>query len=962
MVITTFNPTQVSAAANPNHALNKTVTSSSSFEGDSWSVWYLTDGSRGTPSASGWSSWSNTNVNHSEWVKIDLGSDQTISSVVLCPRIDTGSVGEGFPIDFVIETSTDNLNWTIYRKWYGYHNPGSYCHSFEPPQGSGAFTARYVRITGTNLDTVAGLYLMQFAGIEVYNYLYPDPYDLALDKTVTYSSSDSSSGFSGPNMVDGVEVQNDNSKGWLSNGNTGTNHTEWVKIDMGTSNSNVSEIALYPLGNGDAFPKDFKIETSTDDINWTEVVRRSNLPNPGFCTQDFMFNQRTVRYVRITGTNLQNITSMGYRMGFAEVKVYNQAESPNTIGSTDYTMENIEGSSAPVIDRNHAGSFGNVYGYETGHVIKLANGEYHMLVTELYTTGFWAPTRVGHWKSTDGVNTWVRQGTIGPVPTDDWSPYKCVWDPQFYWNALTNRWNITLCSNGNYNGTQIRLQSNNTGDAGIGGSYSEVQNPFGLNHSPDAPYWMCIYGTPTFSNIFTVGSKLYTFICGHVSWTAGLASADSIEGPWSIYTNYKKPVFVNAENPIVTKLDDGTYFCVFDEINNGDKTIGYGYSLDGVNWIQKSCPVDVGWAATLDAVNSVRTPISLIKESDGTYTVLFMARSNSDNYFNVGKLKMRINKYSYSSTTLLADDFSGGFYKWEDMGSTYINNTRLVVAGQETIISKAGGTGWTNYTYQANVKINNTAAGLTFRIHDHNNYYMWQFHGGGNLVPHKRVDGQWTAIKTVPVSITTGKFYDVRIEANGSTIKTYINDALVDTTTDSTFTSGKVGFRECSGESAEFDNILVTNGTVSYTQTSRSSAVASSYYDSNSTAAKSIDSNTSTDWLSVNNSSQYGTEWLYLDMGSNQSVKRLKLYPKTVNGTAYCFPVDFKIQYSTDASNWYDVPGQSYSDHTGINAANQIFVFGAPVTARYIRVNGTKFSADSNGSYYMQLAEISADY
>jgi hypothetical protein len=34
--------------------------------------------------------------------------------------------------------------------------------------------------------------------------------------------------------------------------------------------------------------------------------------------------------------------------------------------------------------------------------------------------------------------------------------------------------------------------------------------------------------------------------------------------------------------------------------------------------------------------------------------------------------------------------------------------------------------------------------------------------------------------------------------------------------------------------------------------------------------------------------------------------------------------------------------------------------FGAPVSARYVRVNATRLGADNLGNYYLQLAEIVA--
>jgi len=740
-----------------------------------------------------------------------MGATYPIRTIMLCPRNEAGAYGEGFPVDFQIEVSTDNVNWTVYVKRVGYSNPGSTAVGFGPPYGYDGIDARYIRVTSTNLDTVGGLYLMQFAEIEAYTYAQPNPYNRVLGKTITTSSSDESSGWSASHLIDGISSQYSEAMGWRSSSNLSVNHTEWAKIDLGSTFSNVSQVLINSTGNGNGFPVDFKIELSTDNNNWTTVFSRTNYPNPSYVKGEFFFNKTTARYVRVTGTKLQNISGEAYRMAFTDIQVYNEAENPTYIGSTDYTMECIEGSSSPLIDRNHSNSSGNNFGYETGHVIKLSNGEYHMAVNEMYSTGWWFPTKIAHWKSTNGT-TWTRLGTISPdFGGDLWNPHSGPWDPQWYWDDLTNKWNVTYVSNGSYGGMGIRLQSNNTGDAGITEPYSTVQMPFGLNHNTIGPYWMQSMNQVSLSNIYTVGSTLYTFAGGSNSmgWYVGLASASSINGPWTMNTTNKKPTLVHAENPVVTVLDDGTYFCVFDEINNGFKTLGYAYSFDGVNWIQKSCSVTVSWASTQDAVHSVRTPMSVIKDADGNYEIYFCARDVDYTYWNVGKVKVKINKYNYAASTLLADDFSGDLSKWEDTGSVSTSNGRMVVTNHETMRSAAGGSNWTNYTYEANVKINNSAAGLAFRIQNDNNYYMWQLSASGNLYPHKKVNGNWTLIKTVPAGLTSDRFYNVKIVASNSTIYTYIDGILVDTTTDSAFSSGKVGFRQYGSEAAEYDNILV---------------------------------------------------------------------------------------------------------------------------------------------------------
>ncbi len=164
-----------------------------------------------------------------------------------------------------------------------------------------------------------------------------------------------------------------------------------------------------------------------------------------------------------------------------------------------------------------------------------------------------------------------------------------------------------------------------------------------------------------------------------------------------------------------------------------------------------------------------------------------------------------------SSRNMLAEDFSGSLSKWTGTENTSTSGQNLTITNNENMRSIAGGSNWTDYSYSVSLKLNQSSAGVVFRSQDLNNYYMWQFTDSSYLVPMKRVNGNWVQIKA-PVHISPwscDNTYNVTIEAYGSTIKTYIQGTLIDTTTDSTFSWGKVGFRQYGTESATFDNAFV---------------------------------------------------------------------------------------------------------------------------------------------------------
>src|SRR3989339_369676 len=156
---------------------------------------------------------------------------------------------------------------------------------------------------------------------------------------------------------------------------------------------------------------------------------------------------------------------------------------------------------------------------------------------------------------------------------------------------------------------------------------------------------------------------------------------------------------------------------------------------------------------------------------------------------------------------ILEDDFSTGLEKWDNTRiASIISDGGLRVDYNELVRSKNTING--DFVFEVDVKIQKSSAGIVFRGVDNYNYYMWQL-TNGKLRPHKKVNNGWTVLKEVPASITENVMYHVKIEVVGNVIKTYINENLVDTTMDSTFSKGTVGFREAVSEIGVFDNVVV---------------------------------------------------------------------------------------------------------------------------------------------------------
>ncbi|MCQ4365969.1 discoidin domain-containing protein, partial [Mycobacterium gordonae] len=146
-----------------------TVTSSSSVENADFGKAKVVDGIRTSRAgAIGFSSSTAFgDANHTEWLKLDLTSAQPINQLVLYPIVNSIYTADGFPVDFSIETSTDNVNWTTAKTYTNY----AMTNPTEPQALAFKQTnARYVRLTATKLGSQqAGGYLLKLAEVEVNN-------------------------------------------------------------------------------------------------------------------------------------------------------------------------------------------------------------------------------------------------------------------------------------------------------------------------------------------------------------------------------------------------------------------------------------------------------------------------------------------------------------------------------------------------------------------------------------------------------------------------------------------------------------------------------------------------------------------------------------------------------------------------------------------------------------------------
>jgi PKD repeat protein len=177
----------------------------------------------------------------------------------------------------------------------------------------------------------------------------------------------------------------------------------------------------------------------------------------------------------------------------------------------------------------------------------------------------------------------------------------------------------------------------------------------------------------------------------------------------------------------------------------------------------------------------------------------------------------------------------------------YASKTVSILDG----ISIAGDMSWQDYTYKADIKLENkqmlgeNAGGLVFRYNNKDNFYSVLLDSASDtVVVQKKQDGVVTDLASVSVAIDLYSTYNLKVNVQGNRIKVYLNDLILIDISDSTFVSGKIGFRSFRSNTA-YDNVSVTldatnadpNG--QYTITGGQSAILDGS-DSNVSNGKSI--------------------------------------------------------------------------------------------------------------------------
>jgi len=177
--------------------------------------------------------------------------------------------------------------------------------------------------------------------------------------------------------------------------------------------------------------------------------------------------------------------------------------------------------------------------------------------------------------------------------------------------------------------------------------------------------------------------------------------------------------------------------------------------------------------------------------------------------------------FNHSSNTIGWVHYNGSFIV--DNGELLATNIEGWYRGSKSVQTA---TNFSDFVYDSKVKVvgrdkdGNGDSGVIFRVgsklafgdDDYSGYYAG-ISASTNEVVLGKADGNWTSLRTVPMNISENTWYQVRVEAKGTSIKVYVDDMNTPkiSHTDRSFSSGSIGVRSYN-TITRWDDISVTNG------------------------------------------------------------------------------------------------------------------------------------------------------
>ena len=239
-------------------------------------------------------------------------------------------------------------------------------------------------------------------------------------------------------------------------------------------------------------------------------------------------------------------------------------------------------------------------------------------------------------------------------------------------------------------------------------------------------------------------------------------------------------------------------------------------------------PAGQGTLSNYTIANPIYTP------PDVSSTQVFTLTAKVSDGVDITTQTVDITVTETGSQILLSEDFNDGNYNgwilkdqgttngpmvWSAATGTMIQSSNTFTYPNGPEVPKLGtyaywqaGSGWTDYTTAVTIKsTDDDAIGIMFRYQDENNYYRFSWDQSRNyrrLV--KCENGVFTVLAEDSDPYVTGKSYQVKIAAQGSSLQVSIDGSPVFSVNDSTFSYGTIALYCWGNAGSYFDDIMVT--------------------------------------------------------------------------------------------------------------------------------------------------------
>jgi pectate lyase len=174
------------------------------------------------------------------------------------------------------------------------------------------------------------------------------------------------------------------------------------------------------------------------------------------------------------------------------------------------------------------------------------------------------------------------------------------------------------------------------------------------------------------------------------------------------------------------------------------------------------------------------------------------------------------------AATLFSDNFeSGSASGWSRSGGTWAvvtDGSRIFQqsnGSSENARQFNGSSGWTNYAVQARVRPQSLGSGgsvsLLARAAGSTRFYRLALLAGNQMQLQAVNGSSVTVIASATRTVSTGTWYTLVIEVNGTTIRGSVNGSVVGQGTSTLVSTGRIGLQTIFS-AASFDDVVVTDG------------------------------------------------------------------------------------------------------------------------------------------------------